>query len=621
MGEGRAQPAADVAALRTELRETREHLHAIGEVLEAMSRAPSDLDAVLQAVCDHARRLCGTRWATIWRGDAEQGYRIAAESRPVEDAPNLAMQARLRTTVERPGRDSLVGRTALERAVVMVPDVLEDPEYDRPGDQKAGGFRAVLGVPLIRDGEVIGVITNTREEPGPFDQREIDLVRTFADQAVIAIETTRLLREAKEGLEREMATASVMKAISSSAGDLERVLHQAIEQATRLSGAENGFVYVHDGDELRMTAAFGDKAALLAGTLRTIPTRTDQRGSATSRAFMERRAQHIPDVLEDPEYTYWDLQKRGGFRSILAVPMLRDAEAIGVIVMWRTEPVPFTDQQIRQVELFADQAVVALENARRSDEVQEKSRQLEVANRHKSEFLANMSHELRTPLNAIIGFAGIMQRLMYGPLNDQQRQYVEDILSSGRHLLSLINDVLDLSKIEAGRLELELAEFSLLDVVDSALTLVRERAAHHDIRLAVEVEPDIGSMTADPRKLKQVVLNLVSNAVKFTPDGGWVGVTARRRDSEIEVAVRDTGIGIAADDRERVFEEFRQVGRDPERAREGTGLGLTLTKRFVELHGGRIWVESEPGKGSTFRFTIPMRTAESVIAIGRAEAH
>jgi signal transduction histidine kinase len=275
--------------------------------------------------------------------------------------------------------------------------------------------------------------------------------------------------------------------------------------------------------------------------------------------------------------------------------------------MWRTQPKPFTDQQIGLVELLADQAVVAVENADQIHQTFEKSRLLEVANRHKSEFLANMSHELRTPLHAIIGFTKVLLAQMFGPVNEKQREHLSDVLASGQHLLALINDVLDLSKIEAGRLELELSEFSLPDVIESAVTLVRERAAHHRITLTVEVAPDVGAMVADARKMKQVLLNLLSNAVKFTPDGGRVDVIAGRSGDEVEIAVRDTGIGIAFEDTEAVFEEFRQVGRDAERAREGTGLGLTLTRRFVELHGGRIALASELGKGSTFTVSIPIR--------------
>ena len=245
-------------------------------------------------------------------------------------------------------------------------------------------------------------------------------------------------------------------------------------------------------------------------------------------------------------------------------------------------------------------------------EIQEASRQLEIASRHKSEFLANMSHELRTPLNAIIGFSEVLVEGLFGAMNEKQREYLQDVIGSGQHLLSLINDILDLSKIEAGRMELELSTFSFRSALESGVTIVRERAARHGIALNVDLSGGLSPVEADERKVKQILYNLLSNAVKFTPDGGTVNVTVRPDNGNVRVAVQDNGIGIAEPDQARIFEEFQQVGR--ERSREGTGLGLTLTKRFVELHGGRIWLESAPGRGSTFTFTLPLRQAAPVRA-------
>jgi signal transduction histidine kinase len=248
---------------------------------------------------------------------------------------------------------------------------------------------------------------------------------------------------------------------------------------------------------------------------------------------------------------------------------------------------------------------------RMSDELGRLYRQLETANRHKSEFLANMSHELRTPLNAVIGFSEVLKDRMFGELNDKQADYVNDIHGSGKHLLSLINDILDLSKIEAGRMELELADFHLPAVLDTAITLVRERAMSHGIAVSLEVAAEVGSIRADERKVKQVMLNLLSNAVKFTPEGGSVRVGARMSGQAVEVWVADTGAGIATEDQALVFEEFRQVGRDSARKAEGTGLGLALVKKFVELHGGTIRLESALGQGSTFAFTLPVSPAQA----------
>jgi signal transduction histidine kinase len=297
---------------------------------------------------------------------------------------------------------------------------------------------------------------------------------------------------------------------------------------------------------------------------------------------------------------------RIGARTGLGVPLLRGDEVLGVLVLVRIEVRPFDAREIELVEGFARQAAIAIENVRLFREIQEKSAQLEVANRHKSEFLANMSHELRTPLNAIIGFSDVLLQRMFGELNEQQADYLQDIRSSGSHLLTLINDILDLSKIEAGRMELEAAPFSLVAALDNAVTLVRERAQSHGIKLTLDVSPDVDTIVADERKLKQIVVNLLANAVKFTPDGGAVTLGARRENGEIRLAVRDSGIGIAPEDQERIFEEFQQASHQGERSREGTGLGLALSKRMVELHGGTITVESAPGRGSTFTVALPL---------------
>jgi signal transduction histidine kinase len=287
--------------------------------------------------------------------------------------------------------------------------------------------------------------------------------------------------------------------------------------------------------------------------------------------------------------------------------MLREDELIGGLTVNRKTPGAFAPDVIDLLQTFATQSALAIQNARLFREIADKSRLLEAASRHKSEFLANMSHELRTPLNAILGFSEVLAERMFGEVNEKQAEYLQDILSSGRHLLSLINDILDLSKVEAGRLELELGRFYLPTALDNALTLVRERATRHGISLTQTVDPGVADIVADERKVKQILLNLLSNAVKFTSEGGRVGLTATAAESVVTIAVSDTGIGIAPEDQAAIFEEFRQVGRDDTRTQEGTGLGLTLAKKFVELHGGRIWLQSQVGQGSTFSFTLPVR--------------
>jgi len=296
---------------------------------------------------------------------------------------------------------------------------------------------------------------------------------------------------------------------------------------------------------------------------------------------------------------------RAGFRAVLAVPLLSEGQLVGGLAVSRKAPGSFATEVVDVLQTFAAQSTLAIQNARLFREIEQKSRELEAASRHKSEFLANMSHELRTPLNAIIGFSEVLQEQMFGDLNEKQAEYMRDIHSSGQHLLSLINDILDLSKIEAGHMELSLDEFDVPAAVENAATLVKERAARHGVKLELEVDDGLGCIYADERKFKQILLNLLSNAVKFTPSGGRVKLRAEQVKGELLVSVIDNGIGIAPDDQDLIFEEFRQVATKDRSKPEGTGLGLALTKRFVEMHGGHIWVRSEVGNGSTFAFTLP----------------
>ena len=412
----------------------------------------------------------------------------------------------------------------------------------------------------------------------------------------------RRTRELADALEQQTAIAEVLRVISSSPADLAPVLDSVAEHATRLCDATATSIYLLHGELLRRTAFHGPEALSGSETLPCTPA------TLTGRTIAEGRPIHVRDIAAERERfpMSWEYAQKYGHHSMLAVPLLREGTPLGVMFLRRTEVQPFTDKQVTLSLTFANQAAIAIGNVRLFRELQEKTRQLEIADKHKSEFLANMSHELRTPLNAIIGFSEVLQARMFGELNDKQADYLGDIHESGKHLLSLINDILDLSKIEAGRMELEPSEFDLPAALQNALTLVRERAQRHGIALDLAIDPAVRTIRADERKVKQIVLNLLSNAVKFTPDGGRVEVQARMDTDKVEVAVSDTGIGIAKQDQETVFEEFRQVGRDYTRKAEGTGLGLALSRRFIELHGGSIRLESEPGKGSTFTFTLPV---------------
>jgi signal transduction histidine kinase len=413
-------------------------------------------------------------------------------------------------------------------------------------------------------------------------------------------------RELTETLEQQTATADILRVISNSPTDVQPILNAVAAAAARLCSSDDVRILLVENDALRAVTSFGDLPRLPADEHLPI-----LRGSVLGRAVLDRVPVGIADSLAEAEefpdsYRY---SQRFGNRSVLAVPLLCEEHAVGAILLRRTEVRPFDDKQITLLKTFADQAVIAIENVRLFHEIQDKNRQLEIAGKHKSEFLANMSHELRTPLNAIIGFSEVLLERMFGEMNEKQEDYLKDIHSSGQHLLSLINDILDLAKVEAGRMELNLATFDLPTAIGNALTLIRERALRHGISLSSEIDPQLGELNADERKLKQILLNLLSNAVKFTPEGGRITVGARPLGNRVEIAVTDTGVGIAPGDHAAVFEEFKQVGTDYTRKAEGTGLGLALTRKFVELHGGAMRLESEPGKGSTFSFTLPLNIA------------
>jgi signal transduction histidine kinase/CheY-like chemotaxis protein len=422
----------------------------------------------------------------------------------------------------------------------------------------------------------------------------------------------QLERALTEARERQTAADQVLEVIGRSTFELEPVFETVLQQAVRLCNADAGQVYVLDEDVYRLALAIGGPQAYrdyVAG----IPIARGP-GTLVGRVGLGRRPVQIPDVLADPDYEMHRARELGGFRTMLGVPMLAGDNVIGVITLWREHVAEFGERTLALIATFAAQGAIAIQNVQLFHE-------LEVAGRHKSEFLASMSHELRTPLNAVIGFSDVLLERMVGELNERQEEYVRDIRDSGRHLLELINEILDLSKVEAGRMELEPGAVSLPGLLEYALAMVRERAARHGIELTLELAPEVGVIWADELKLKQVVLNLLSNAVKFTPDGGSVEVRAEIAGDEAQVIVRDTGIGIDAGDHERIFEAFQRGGR--EARSEGTGLGLTLSKRIVELHGGRIWMSSRRGAGSTFGFAVPVRqtaeTTEEVPVIVAAE--
>ncbi len=521
----------ELEARNAEVTEALEQQTATAEILRVINASQVDLQPVFDAIAASAARLCDGLTGGVFLVEGGQVLPAAHYNVPAE-----AFEGVFPAPLD---SDLLTARAIAEGGVVHTPDVMAEAEYGHRELAARLGVRGLLSVPMLREGVPVGAITVTRTQPGPFTDKQIDLLRTFADQAVIAIENVRLLQEVQarnaaltESLEQQTATAEILRVISSSPTDVQPVLDVVAENAARVCGASDTIIHRVEGDHVRRVAHFGslppsrDEAPIPAAYPIT-------RESVLGRAIIDRRTVQLVDAFaadtaaEFPEGVA--LARRMGHRTVMATPLIREGVAIGAIIMRREEVRPFSDKQIALLETFADQAVIAIENVRLFTELQQRTSQLQVANRHKDEFLANMSHELRTPLNAIIGFSEVMLERMFGELTDKQEEYLNDILSSGRHLLSLINDILDLSKIEAGRMELDLTDFNLPVAIDNALTLVHERAARRGLTLTQDVDERLGAFRGDERKIKQVLLNLLSNAIKFTPEGGKVQIRAHQQ--------------------------------------------------------------------------------------------
>jgi PAS domain S-box-containing protein len=582
----------------TDLSESLEQQTATSKVLEVISRSAFDLQAVFETVAESSVRLCGADRALIFRLDGEL-LRLAAAFNTPEMIKNFISQNPIRL-----GRDSGSGRAALERRTIHIPDVLADPEHSYTSTKDSEPIRTLLAVPILKGDNLLGVLTIYHlEEVRPFTDKQIALVETFADQAAIAIDNVRLLDELRQSLEQQTATADMLKLISRSTFDLKSVLNTLVESAARLCAADITTISREKDGHYHVVAAYGFPPGL-QDYYETMPMGRG-RGSLFGRILLECRPVQIADVLADPEYAMRELQKKAGFRTVLGVPLLRDGIPIGLLSVNRTTVRPFTDKQIEFVTAFADQAAIAIENVRLFDEIQDKSRQLEVASQHKSQFLANMSHELRTPLNAILGYAELMTDGAYGEPSEKMLEVLKRLEANGRHLLGLINDVLDLSKIEAGQLVLELSDYCVQDIAQTVRSTLEPLALDKKLAFKLELAPDLPPGHGDGRRLAQVLINLVGNAIKFT-DAGEVAIKAEAENGSFHVSVRDTGPGISAADQAKLFQEFQQADNAITRKKGGTGLGLAISKRIIEMHGGKIWVESQPGQGSTFTFTLPV---------------
>jgi GAF domain-containing protein/HAMP domain-containing protein len=603
--------AIENARLLTELRESLEQQTATSDVLGVISRSPGDLAPVFTSILDNATRICQAKLGTLFLRQGE-AVRLAAQHGSLNKAWDD--QWRVGTLFE-PDAELQVFQTLTAGRPIQVADLSAAPSYlarnpKAVNSVEVGGIRTMLTVPMLKDNVAIGVITIFRTEVREFTDKQIALVTNFAAQAVIAIENARLLSELRErtdeltrSVEELRALGEISQAVNSTL-NVETVLSTIVAKSVQLSGTEAGAIYVFDDGvrEFHLRSTYGMDQELIDALEHQHIGLDDPN---VAEAFRRTEPVQVPDLREAVHNELNEISLRAGFCARLVAPLARGGDVVGMLVLRRRASGEFPQNTISLVKTFAAQSALAIQNARLFHEIEDKGRELEVASRHKSQFLANMSHELRTPLNAILGYTELILDEIYGEVPEKARGVLERVQTNGKHLLGLINDVLDLSKIEAGQLSLSLSEYSLANLVYGVYAAVEPLAAKKDLALTTKIAPSLPAGHGDERRLSQVLLNLVGNAIKFT-DKGEVAIEASLADGSFRLAVRDSGPGIAAADQVKIFEEFQQVDNTLTKQKGGTGLGLAISKRIVEMHGGRIVVDSELGKGSTFTINLPV---------------
>ena len=585
---------------RDDATEALERQTATADILRVISGSPTDVHPVFEAIVQSGTRLFEGAAVAVARPENGQVRLMAIAERDPEQARKWRERFPFPLT-----RDYMHGAAILDCTVIDMPDVLDMSGFESgKRNFAASGYRAMTVVPMVKDNAAIGTIAVIRAAAGPLIEKQIALLKTFADQAVIAIENVRLFNEIRESLDQQTATAEVLGVISSSIADTAPVFDKILESCERLfAGRIVGLNLVREDGQLHIGAYHGAQREEFERIF-PLPV-TAESGSGLS--IVERRVVHYPDAEHGEGVPARTRQgcKTIGIKSAIFAPLLWEGRGMGAIFVGRDHVSSFSEKEIALLKTFADQAVIAIENVRLFNEIQEKSRQLEVASRHKSEFLANMSHELRTPLNAIIGFTRIVMRRSQEKLEPLQYENLEKILTSGQHLLALINSILDLSKIEAGRIEVHPGHVGLAPVLEQCVRTVEPLVKADTVRLVKEFDQALSEMYVDEEKLRQIIINLLSNAAKFT-ERGSIRLQAHAANGSVAIAVADTGTGIPADKLSLIFEEFEQADASSTRVHGGTGLGLAIARRLARLMGGDIAVESTLGSGSTFTLTLPL---------------
>jgi two-component system NtrC family sensor kinase len=647
--------AIENTRLLSQLRESLQQQTATAEVLKVISRSTFDLQTVLDTLTGSAARVCAAEKGVIFQRDGDL-YRLGANYGFSSDAEQYALDH-----PQRAGRGSAVGRVALEGKVIHIPDVLADPEYSAAGYQRAFGFRTILGVPLLREGTTIGVFALTRDTVNPFSQQQIDLVTTFADQAVIAIENVRLFEEVQrrteelsESLQHQIATADVLKVISRSAFDLQTVLQTLVESAARLCEADKSTITRLRGNVFYRAESYGFSSEFM-DYVKDIPVKPE-RSTAAGRALHEGRAVHIPDVKADPEYAF-EAQRFDAYRTILGIPMLREGVPIGVLTLTRSEVRPFTDKQIELVSTFADQAAIAIENVRLFENVETRTRELaksledlrtaqdRLVQTEKlaslGQLTAGIAHEIKNPLNFVNNFSAVSIELidelrqalggahldseLRGEINeiaDTLQGNLDKVVQHGKRADSIVKNMLLHSRQGSG----EHRPVDINALVEESLNLAYHgaRAEKQGFNITLErcFDPAAGEVDLFPQEITRVLLNLISNGFyaatkrKAEANGGdyepTLAAATKSLGDSVEITIRDNGAGIPPEVREKLFNPFFTT----KPAGEGTGLGLSISHDIiVKQHGGSIEVNTQPGSFTEFRIVLP-RGAASLIKSG-----